>query len=119
MEIPMEETETVASAKDQEVPAEQMRKGTPSKAQMTPDPIGIASHRSLAEAKDDGELWLIEKRLLDSPNEPVQLDARTRFIRKPKGKCGGRQDGDECQQFPTHLYVVGRISRNQGGDVWT
>lgn len=93
-------------------------------AQVVPD----FAQRALKSANDDGELWLINKKLVPGgAEEPITVTEHVRFKRTPKGKVHMghdwvRVDGEECKEVPTHIYVVGKMERytpdNQGGGAW-
>lgn len=95
MDIPLEEEET-----------------KPAPAEVKPLVVHDISLRALKEAKDDGELYLVDKKLLANPlglivmpSGPVDLQ-RVKKGKVHMGQDWIRVDGDECPEVPTHLYVV-------------
>ena len=103
MDIPVEEDEAISPAKGAEAQADKMRKAEALRKQMDGGPIKDASLRAIRSAKDDGELWLVSKKMLEA--------GEFRLTRVPNGLVHMgpdwiRRDGDPCPEFPTHVYVV-------------
>ena len=114
-DIPLEEEDTQATARDYEVPPSEMKPGHPSKAQITPEPLPDIHQRTCNQ--DGVDLWLVKKELIGACMNPNIVEAYGGKLRLERVKdrplvlspgWPARHDGDACPEDPTRVYVIAK-----------